>query len=190
MDKPFYGLLPKEARIELLAQADFSTLRELCQDSLFNDLCYGDRLWELRLEKQFNIKNSSNTKEEYLNLLAEELNLPLARLEEELREWNEGLTDNDFLDKEAEDNIIRLEEEIGEINSQLKEINYLLSNDLMIINTMENKRQLEKDFKPFGGIIKPVYERRGEKEFITFKFPNSELKEEAYQYLKNKYLFV
>lgn len=51
----YYNILPKEARLELLINADYPTILELCQDPLFKELCESKLLWERKLKQDFNI---------------------------------------------------------------------------------------------------------------------------------------
>jgi hypothetical protein len=190
MEKPYYSLLPLEARIQLLTEVDFETLQELCQDPLFNKLCHGQRLWELKLEKHFGIVNNVNAKEQYLNLLKEKLNSNLFEFNNNLVKLNENLTGNPIMDEELNDDITKLEEERSESEIQLDEIDYQLSDDWMILANDIDRKQIDKDFKPFNGKRKNIEERRGDKQFVTISFPNRELKEDAYKSLEDKYLFL
>lgn len=60
----YYSILPKEARLQLLIEADYPTILELCQDPLFEDICNSNVLWEEKLKKDFNI-TSDNPKDTY-----------------------------------------------------------------------------------------------------------------------------
>lgn len=65
MDKPYYSLLPPEARLELLINADYPTILELCNDNLFKDICNSDILWQEKLKREYNIIETKNAKRDY-----------------------------------------------------------------------------------------------------------------------------
>lgn len=62
----YYKVLPKEARLQLLIEADYPTILELCSEPLFKDLCQSKILWSEKLKREFGITNNENPQNEYL----------------------------------------------------------------------------------------------------------------------------
>ena len=67
MSKQYYSILPPEARLQLLIEADIGTVLQLCDDEPFKNICDGELLWEERLQREFG-KTSTDPKEEYFKL--------------------------------------------------------------------------------------------------------------------------
>lgn len=73
MEQPYYSVLPKEARLQLLVEADYPTILELCQDPLFKDICNSEILWREKLRSEFGLNAIEDAKQEYLDNYSKKL---------------------------------------------------------------------------------------------------------------------
>lgn len=69
----YYNILPNEAKLQLLAEADYFIIRELCQEPIFKNICNSKLLWQEKLEREFGLSEVENGKEKYLKLLRAKL---------------------------------------------------------------------------------------------------------------------
>lgn len=106
----YYGILPKEARLQLLIEAEYPTIIELCQDDLFYDICNGKVLWERKLKNDFNLA-SNNPKEEYFKQYIRKLE----------KEYNQTLKDRGRIRRLIASEVQKLQEERREEIGKLAE---------------------------------------------------------------------
>lgn len=215
MEQPYYKLLPKEARLQLLIEADYFTILELCNDPLFKEICDSEILWEEKLKRDFDIEVDKNAKYKYLkqyrNKLWEELTAKdeeIANMESEIEEKFRPLS------KEENEQIKKIREEFKNKREHLrkklrkeyewkknqKEFKKLqdkfqkLKIDLkpaILYVTKENFRSkdLEKDFSKNGREIDSVTIDR-KSNVYTIQFPYSRDAEEVKEEFKDKYKFL
>lgn len=155
MDKPYYAVLPKEARLQLLIEADYPTILELCQDPLFKDICDGDLLWREKLKREFGLDIIKDAKWEYLKNYRVKLDRLIKVKEYEM----EKIDDN--IETELEPLNIKMEEEIKKIRQKYN----------------SEKANLKMDLEEKYGLNKLGYEVDKLKEILSNLGPAEKFRE-------------
>lgn len=106
----YYSTLPKEARLQLLIEADYPIILELCNDPLFKEICDSNVLWERKLKNEFGI-TSDNPKEEYIRNYQDKLKTEIKSIKTELGNINNEISFNLHpLDQKFEIELSRIRE--------------------------------------------------------------------------------
>jgi hypothetical protein len=170
----YYSILPPEARLQLLIEADYFTIKELCQEPIFKTICNSDILWKEKIKrefgKDFNVDlEPESSKNKYLKLLRAKLRKDRDKTVKE-REENVFEKGFDQLQKIGENDIIedetfgkrhndltakikKLEDEIGKLNLDIK------GGNVLYFKTNENMSYIEHYFERFGvSSIKQIHD--------------------------------
>lgn len=215
MNKQYYSVLPKEARLQLLIEADYLTILELCKDPLFKEICNSDVLWEEKLKRDFNINTNKNAKNKYLREYQGKLVKDIEKKEDEIDNISENIEDRlESLNEEEKEEIKKIKEEYKEkrkklrgtlneelgLNEQQKELNKLgkiskqikikiQPGNLYVLKDDNTAKSIKADFAKNGRQVGLITISKKLNRY-KIEFPDSRDAEEAKEEFKDKYTFL
>lgn len=189
----YYGVLPKEARLQLLIEADYSTILELCQEPLFKDLCQSKILWNEKLFREFGVR-SNNPKEDYKYHYLNNIKNKRKELDQKMTELLMGTTEDPG---EIKRKLAKLEEYNKIMEDLLK-----LENMFLYLDVVPNPKQLvvksknlsEKDWDEIFVSLYSVgldsYQQAQIGDYTIFIYETAKDVEIAKKALGNEYQFL
>lgn len=117
MEQTQFATLPEDVRRQMLVEAPYDVISELCQEPIFKKICNDKQLWQMKLEKEFGITDSRNPKLDYIENLRFKLR---TIIDDRLRLINQT---NEEAKKEIQNYARERKEEAGrEINERYNQL--------------------------------------------------------------------